>query len=84
MGSLTPGVKLIYESPDGGKTVYAREEGSTKRKLVGKMFEQNISDYIKDSHTWWEIKEAAKTNPALQNAINNVILIYQLSKENDE
>jgi hypothetical protein len=30
----TPEARLIYESPDGGKTVYAREVGSDKRYLV--------------------------------------------------
>ena len=30
----TPEARLIYESPDGGKTVYAREVGSDKRYLM--------------------------------------------------
>ena len=34
MGSLTPGATYIYESPDGGETVYARKEGSTERILA--------------------------------------------------
>jgi len=25
---------MIYESPDGGKTVYIRESGSSERKLI--------------------------------------------------
>ena len=25
---------MIYESPDGGKTVYERESGSSERKLI--------------------------------------------------
>ena len=36
---------LIYESPNGGKTVYQREIGSSKRKLVNKL--KRIEDYDK-------------------------------------
>lgn len=32
----TPETCLIYESPDGGKTVYARQLGSDERYLVSK------------------------------------------------
>jgi len=29
----------VYESPDGGKTVYRREQGTTKKiKMTGKKF----------------------------------------------
>lgn len=31
-----PKTRLIYESPDGGKTIYAREVCSDKRYLVSK------------------------------------------------
>lgn len=31
--------KYVYESPDGGKTVYRREHGTTKRiRMTGKKF----------------------------------------------
>jgi len=36
---------LIYESPNGGKTVYQREIGSSDRKLVNKL--KRIEDYNK-------------------------------------
>jgi hypothetical protein len=36
----------IYESPDGGKTVYERDFGSTTRRLVSSPEEQKINDYL--------------------------------------
>ena len=78
MGSLKPNTKYIYESPDGGKTIYAREFGSYERKLIGA--EYPISRKI----NWQDIELEAKSNPALQTAIDRVILVYTLSKEKYE
>ena len=44
MGNLTPGATLVYESPDGGKTVYAREAGKSERQLVGYSYERDPLD----------------------------------------
>lgn len=90
MGNLRPNVPLIYESPDGGKTIYAREFNSLEKKLVGYQYDFNNShvnnkspgqkDY--EEHILWnEIRQAAKTNPALQKAMERAILIYRLSKD---
>jgi hypothetical protein len=75
MGKLTPGVKLIYESPDGGKTVFSRESGSKKKNLVGYQY-----DLFEDVN-WHEIAFEARTNPALQQALDRAILLYNLSKD---
>ena len=32
--SIVPGPQYIYESPDGGQTVYAREHGSDRKYIV--------------------------------------------------
>lgn len=90
MGNLTPNVPLIYESPDGGKTIYARERGSSERTLLGYHYDINNShvntkspgqqDY-EDHMLWNEIRQEAKTNPALQKAMDRVKLIYRLSKD---
>jgi hypothetical protein len=39
-----------------------------------------LHDHLMDSKLWGDIHRAAKTNPTLQDAIDRVILIYQLSK----
>jgi hypothetical protein len=85
MGNLKPGATYIYERVDG--TVYARETGKIERTEVGWDYDPRTSDgrplhdHIMDSKLWGNIHRAAKTNPALQEAIERVKLIYHLSKE---
>jgi hypothetical protein len=90
MGTLKPNTPLIYESPDGGKTIYAREFGSSNKHLVGYQYDTNNSHVGTNSpgqkdfeeHILWnEIRQAAKTNPALQKAMERVKILYRLSKD---
>lgn len=75
---------LIYESPDEGNTVYARHQGSKDRWLV----KQNIGasefgtlgNSLKQNQLWSNIRRAAQTNPALQDALDRAIIIYNLTK----
>ncbi len=86
MGSLKPGATYVYER--NGSEVYAREAGSTERKLIGWTYDgegvYETSAGIRDLHDhnlWHEIRMATRTNPALQKAMERVILIYRLSKD---
>jgi hypothetical protein len=86
MGSLKPGVALIYERD--GKNVYAREVGSRDRTLIGYDYDgsmdlRNGLDRIKEDRLWNEILVAAKTNPALQEAMDRVKVLYELSKKDE-
>lgn len=90
MGQLKPGASYIYESPDGGKTIYAREFGSNHKELIGYQYDTNNSHVnsfspgqrdFEDHVLWNEIRQAAKTNPALQKAMDRVKLLYRLSKD---
>jgi hypothetical protein len=86
MGSLKPGVALIYERD--GKNVYAREVGSRDRTLIGYDYDgsmdlRNGLDRIKEDRLWNEILVATKTNPALQEAMDRVKVIYELSKKDE-
>ena len=84
MGSLTPGATYIYESPDGGQTVYAREFGSKERKLVGESLSVKTNrELMQESQLWHDIRVAARDNPALQDALDRAIIIYNLSKPNE-
>ena len=92
MGSLKPGATYIYERQGG--TVYAREMGAPAdtRFAIGWDWEPetnpsrvrgaNASDIL-EAQLWYKIKEASLTNPALQDAIERVKLLYYLSKEKD-
>lgn len=84
MGSLTPGATYIYESPDRGKTVYAREIGSTEKKLVGYNLPQRrdpVQYDIIETQLWQDIVLAGKTNSALQKTLDRAMLIYQTVKD---
>ena len=84
MGRLVPGVPLIYERVDG--TVYSRRAGELERTVVGYDHDPRTSDgrplhdHIQDSKLWGDIRREAKTNPTLQDALDRVIMVYQLSK----
>lgn len=90
MGSLTPNAKLIYERANG--VVYAREEGSDPltRQEVGWNYDPRtddgrpLIDHIRDNKLWGDIRREAKTNPALQKALEQCIIIYHLSKDKKE
>lgn len=78
MGKLKEGASYIYERDNG--TVYAREFGAdpSTRKVIG-------MDYpVTEAINWHDVMVVAKTNPALQNALDSAILLYKLSKEYHE
>ena len=84
MGSLVPGVPLIYERVDS--TVYSRRVGELERTVVGHDHDPRTSDgrplydHIMDDKMWGEIRRTARTNPTLHDALERAIMIYQLSK----
>ena len=87
MGSLTPNVKLIYERV--GDVVYARREGEIERTVVGYDHKPDprtndgrpLHEHILEDKMWGEIRRMAKSNPALQKALDRAIIIYNLSKD---
>jgi hypothetical protein len=78
MGTLTPGATLIYERVGG--VIYARESGKTERVVIGYDGTYNsTNEFVKSE--WLEILTAAESNPALQEAIDRVKVLYNLSKQ---
>jgi hypothetical protein len=77
--------RMVYESPDGGETVYVRPFGSTERKLHS-MSERARDLLVEAEQTmlWQEIRAAAKTNPTLQKALDRAILIHKLSGNHEQ
>ena len=97
MGSLKPGVTLIHERVDN--VVYSREIGSDPmtRKVIGWDYNKDdpnfdprtsngkpLYEQIRESKMWGDIHREAKSNPALQKALDRVIMIYRLSKDKPE
>jgi phage pi2 protein 07 len=72
----------IYESPDGGLTVYERDTVTGKRICIEK---PTFPEWHIDDNDWWEIKDLAEEgNKTLQNLLKEVKLVYNLSKEPEE
>lgn len=74
----------IFESPDGGETIYARIPGTSDRiKITESDHVREVRRAGDEIRLWRDICQAAKTNTALQEALDRVILLYHLSKDDD-
>lgn len=98
MGTLKPGVTYIYERADGIVWRREAGSDPSTRQVVGYESGADYDPYRSDPHTadgrplrdyiredklWGEIRRAARTNPALQDALDRVIIIHQLSKTDE-
>jgi hypothetical protein len=82
MGSLTPGATYIYESPDGGETVYAREAGSTERRMIGQSTRaKSLINEIRENQLWGDIRRMAETDPAMAELLERAKVYYYLKNE---
>jgi hypothetical protein len=96
MGILKPEATLIHERVDN--VIYAREFGAdpATRQVVGWDYDpanpnwdprtetgRSLLDQLKEDQLWANLRRAAKTNIALQDAIDRAMEIYHLSKRND-
>jgi hypothetical protein len=71
----------IYESPDGGNTVYRRKFGQSQRELHSISEEKRKWDQqLEEEMLWVKIAQAGRTNPALQAILEQALVIYQLSR----
>ena len=69
----------IYESPDGGDTVYRRRFGDIQRELhsVSDKKRFQIDSLIKDK-LWRDIHRAAQSDPVLQHMLDQVEIYHRL------
>ena len=73
----------IYESPNGGETVYERDTVTGERIRICNEKPTRPEWYLED-HEWYEIKDLAEEgNKTLRNLLKEVKLVYNLSKEED-
>jgi hypothetical protein len=72
----------IFESPDGGRTVYARRPGQTQRDLYWQdpALQQELIE-LEQSRRWVEILGARKTDPELDRLCEQVEILYELGKK---
>jgi hypothetical protein len=83
MGQLTPGATYIYEKSNG--ITYARELGAppSERFEVGRDFDTRtlFGKSIDELEKIVDMMTSADNNPALKNALERALTIYELSKE---
>lgn len=71
----------IYESPDGGKTIYAREHGSSYRTLVrSDNAVLEMQQALKTRDRILDMILLSKTVPALKEQLDKLETIYTLVK----
>lgn len=79
-GRLDPGAAYVYERE--GTRIYARKMGQLERILIGEDFLEDIQARRTALAREWEpIVIAAEQNPALQEAIERVKILYELSRQ---
>ncbi len=71
--------EYVFESPDGGHTVYRRHVGKMDRELVSvdQPAQDKINRLLQDK-LWGEIRRAAEVDPALQEMLEQVQVYYEL------
>jgi len=67
--------KYIYESPDGGDTIYRRPFGTNQRELVP---EGPLRQKMLRSQLWRDIFQAAESDPVLKEMIDKTEVYYRL------
>jgi hypothetical protein len=71
----------IFESPDGGRTVYARRPGSSERTLHWQdpMLQQELEE-LEQQKRWVDIFQARRDNPELNRLCEQVEIMYELGR----
>ena len=71
---------LIYESPDGGKTIYARQPGFRERILV------HEDPSLREQRRWMKFKkiiELSTSEPRIKELLDKTEMLYELLKEDE-
>lgn len=85
MGTLTPSATYIYERIDG--ITYAREVGTSERKVVGYAYNRDPLDHRNyksdptESQLWHDIRQAALTDKNLHEALERVKVLHYLKHD---
>ena len=86
MSDIFENQPYIYESPDGGNTVYRRLPGTTQRDLIQDNRTRDgrpLIEHIREDQMWGEIRKMARTDAGLQELLERAIVYYNLKREHD-
>ena len=70
---------MIFESPDGGKTVYSRLGHTLQRQELTPVNSEQ-AEINNLWFAWRDILQASRTNTALREALDRAHIIYELSR----
>ena len=69
----------VYETPDGGDTIYRRKIGSDSRELHSTSEKKkNLIDDLREQKLWGEIRRAAEDDPVLQEMLDRIVVYHRL------
>jgi len=73
----------VFESPDGGRTVYARKPGSLHRELHWQdpNLQRELAE-LEAQKRWVDIFSARQDNPELNHLCEQVEIMYELRRKN--
>jgi len=72
---------VIYESPDGGKTVYSRKSGEAVRQLQSRLTDPAWLKEQELTKRWANLKEAVfMEDPTINDLIEKIEVLMQLKK----
>lgn len=74
----------IYESPDGGHTVYRRQIGQSPSEREIHSISDKEQDRLlqfKEDKLWKEIRQSARTDPVLKDLLDRAIIYHQLKSQ---
>ena len=80
MSDIFENQPYIYESPDGGDTVYRRLPGVSERELIKE--NASVRDKLRQNQLWHNIRQMAETDEGLQDLLERAIIYYHLKKDN--
>lgn len=66
---------MIYESPDGGDTIYQRATGESRRELIRT---GPLQQRLVRSQTWRDILQAAESDQVLQEMLDKIEVYHTL------
>jgi hypothetical protein len=72
----------VFESPDGGRTVYARKPGSTHRELHWQdpNLQRELAE-LEQQKRWVDIFSARRDNAELDHLCEQVEIMYELRRK---
>jgi hypothetical protein len=73
----------IFESPDGGKTVYKRLPGTRQRELYSDMTSdgRSLREQLQENRMWDQIRRMSRTDEGLRDLLERAIVYYNLKKD---